>query len=1176
MPKFIFESEFPKIEKKILDFWERNKIFEKSLKKNQKGRKFVFYEGPPTANGRPGIHHVLARAFKDIILRYKTMRGYWAPRIAGWDTHGLPVEIEVEKKLGLKNKSEIEKYGVGKFNKECRKSVWQYKKEWEDFTRRIAFWLDLEHPYITYENRYIEVLWRIVKFIYDQGLLEEDYKVVPHCPRCETSLSSHELAQAYRRVFDPSIYVKFKIKDPKRYQFPLETYLLVWTTTPWTLPANVAVAVSPKEDYVLIKTESGENLILAKKRLSALRGNYNIIRSFSGENILDIDYEPLYSFRKLEKRAHFVLPGNFVSMEDGTGLVHIAPAFGEDDLLVGKKFDLPFIQNVDLSGKFISEVSSWRGLFVKEADPFIIKDLEGRKIIFQKDAKGVLHEYPFCWRCGAPVIYYAKNSWFIRMKKLKNKLIKNNQKINWIPKHLKVGRFGGWLKDIKDWNFSRERYWGTPLPIWKCQHCQKKIAVGSLKELGNLAKNSNNHYWFLRHGQADHNISGITGPLDTKEYASHLTKKGLAQVKKNIPEIKKLNIDLIVASPLIRIKETVQIIEKALSREGRQPEIIWDARLLEINFGDFQAKSLGAFYSLFKNPIGRFDKRPPGAGAENLSDLKKRMINFIRALEKKHQGKNILIASHGDPLWILEAGASGLSNEEILNYDYIETGELRRFNFQSLPFDEDGNLDFHKPYIDEIVLECSSCSSEAKRDKSVIDVWFDSGAMPFAQNPQGFFAQIKTLKLKNKILGKIKHFDFPADYISEAIDQTRGWFYTLLAVSALLDLGPAYKNVVSLGHILDAKGQKMSKSKGNIINPWEMIDKYGSDTLRWYLYTASSAGEPKLFNEKDLLQKLRGFISTLWNGFIFFKTYKDKISESGIRNPESKNLLDQWIVSRLNSVIRNITVSLDNYDITQAARYLESFLIDDFSNWYIRRSRRRFQRPQNLKEKKEASQTLFFVLKNFIRSASPFIPFLSEEIYQKLGHANRQAGQKGSVHLENWPKIEKRFLNKKLENQMAQIRHLAELALAERNINKVKVRQPLGKLKISAKINAELLNLLKEEVNVKEIEIDSGLKKEIWLDTEITEELKNEGTVREIIRQFQDMRKEASLSPADKIEAGIEAGRFIALFKKFENLIKDETGSAKINFSRREKNAFLIEREISLEGEKIWLAIKKL
>lgn len=1193
MPKFIFESEFPKIEKKILDFWKKNKIIEKALAKPAKSiigkghayrqaGKFVFYEGPPTANGRPGIHHVLARAFKDIILRYKTMRGYYVPRIAGWDTHGLPVELEVEKKLGIKNKSEIEKYGVGKFNKECKRSVWQYKSEWENFTRRIAFWIDLDHPYVTYENNYIEVLWRIIKFVFEKGLLEEDYRVAPHCPRCETSLSSHELAQpgAYRRVYDPSIYIKFKIKSPESHNLEPESYLLVWTTTPWTLPANAAVAVNPKEDYVLAKIESGENLIVAKKRLGVIKNKYEIIKSFLGSELLDIDYEPLFSFKKLQKRAHFVVSGNFVSMEDGTGLVHIAPAFGEDDLAVGKKFDLPFIQNVDLTGRFTTEVNPWQGIFVKEADPLIIKNLEERKIIFKKDEKGILHEYPFCWRCASPIIYYAKNSWFIRMTKLKNQLLENNEKINWLPAHLKEGRFGGWLKEIKDWNFSRERFWGTPLPVWKCSKCEKKIAVGSLKELGGLAKTSGNRYFLLRHCEADHNLKDITGPLDTNNYVSHITKKGASQIKKIIPEIKKLDINLIIASPLSRIKETISPIEREILKsarlrngQGKKVKVIFDKRLSEINVGDFQGKSLKNFNNQFKNQEEKFTKRPAGKGAESLDDLKKRMVNFILSCEKKYAGKNILIASHGDPLWILETGSLGLSNKEILNYRYIETCELRNLDFKSLPFDEDGNLDFHKPYIDQIFLRCPECKGLAKRDNSVIDVWFDSGAMPFAQNPEGFWAQTESLKLKAKSLKKT--LDFPADYIVEAVDQTRGWFYTLLAVSTLLDLGPAYKNAISLGHILDAKGQKMSKSKGNVIDPWEMVEKYGSDTLRWYLYTANAAGEPKLFHEKDLLQKLRGFISTLWNTYIFFETYSPAKNFAkknlGGQAKISSHILDKWIISRFNSVLEGTTDLLESYDIVGAARTLEEFLINDFSNWHIRRSRRRFQHPQNKEEKNEGLKTLFIILDAFLRITAPFVPFLSEIIYQKLGN-------RSSIHLTSWPEVNSRFINKNLEEEMEEIRRLAELALKERSGAKIKVRQPLGKLKIKnekLKNKTELLEILKDEVNVKKIEIDVSLDKEIWIDKEITEELKNEGLVREIIRQIQDMRKEADFKPSQKMALQIEAGRFNKIIESFSGLIQEETW-AKLMIGLKSEKSMLIKRETEIEREKIWLGIKKL
>jgi len=687
------ELNFPKIEEKILKFWKSSRIFERSLERTKGKPRFVFYEGPPFANGLPGIHHLLARAFKDIILRYKTMQGFYVERKAGWDTHGLPTETAAEKKLKISSKREIEK-NIGEFIEECQNNVFAYKKEWEEFTERIGFWLDLKSAYITCSKEYIESLWWILKQIWQKDLLYQDYKVVPFCPRCGTSLSSHEVAQGYKTVRENSVYVKIKLKKEK------DTFLLVWTTTPWTLPGNVAVAVNPGFKYLKVK-KGKEMLILAKERLSVLGEEYKIIEEVKGKELAGLEYEPLFNFYKPEKKAWFVVLADFVSLGEGTGLVHMAPAFGEEDMETGKENDLPVILNVDEEGRFKKEVDPFAGKFVKDADPLIVKDLEKRGLLYEEEM--CEHEYPFCWRCETPLLYYAKESWFIRMTALKEKILANNKKINWVPPYFKEGRFGEWLKEIKDWNLSRERYWGTPLPIWQCQKCEKRICIGSIEELREC---------------------GFKGKIE------------------------------------------------------------------------------------------------------------------------------------------------GL----------------------------------HRPFIDEVELSCS-CGGKMKRVKEVIDCWFDSGSMPFAQWHYPF---------ENKDLIDKGEF-FPADFICEGIDQTRGWFYTLLAISTLLGHPSPYKNVVSTGIVLDENGQKMSKSKGNIVKPSDIIDKYGADIARFYFYTINPVAEPKNFNFKDVQILYRKFFDTLINVQKFFNTYAGRIKKKKDISP--KKLLDRWIISSLEKLNQKAIEKLDSYDI---------------------------------------------------------------------------------------------------------------------------------------------------------------------------------------------------------------------------------------------------------------------
>jgi len=912
----------PEIEKKILEFWKENKIFEKSLDK--KGKNFVFYEGPPTANGKPGIHHVLARIFKDLIPRYKTMQGYHVERKAGWDTHGLPVELEVEKELGLKNKKEIENYSIEKFNQKCKESVWKYKEEWEKMTERIGFWLDMENPYITYDNDYIETLWWIIKQAHEKKLLYKGHKVVPQCPRCGTALSSHEVAQGYKNIEEDSVYIKFKVKGKNN------EYILAWTTTPWTLPGNIALAIGEKIDYVKIK-QNNDFYYLAKNSLNKFVGKYEIIKEMKGTDLIGLEYEPLFPGTIKETDTNFsnafkIYPADFVSIEEGTGVVHTAVMYGVEDYELGEKIGLPKVHTVNLDGTFNELVPQWKGRFVKDVEKEIIEDLRERNILYKIEKYS--HDYPFCWRCDTPLLYYAKDSWYFKISQLRDDLIKNNSEINWVPANIKEGRFGEWLKEVKDWAISRERYWGTPIPVWVCKKCGEMRVIGSRKELG-----------------------------------------------------------------------------------------------------------------------------------------------------------------------------------------------------------VDEEFDLHRPHIDEIKLKCK-CGGEMARIPEVMDCWFDSGAMPFAQFHYPF---------KNKdLIDKKKQY--PADFICEAIDQTRGWFYTLLAISTILDKGTSYKNVICLGHILDKNGQKMSKHIGNIIDPWEMIEKYGADVLRWYLYTVNQPGDAKRFDEQGLKESGRMF-NTLLNVVSFYKIFAGKKVED-LKKKDLTDILDKWINSKLNQLIQGITEKLDNYDITTAAREIEDF-INDLSVWYVRRSRERFR---NNNEK--AIKTLRHVIFNSIKLMAPFVPFIAEYVYQEM------QGTGDSVHLCDWPKNEKKLIDKKLEEKMQQVREICSLALQVRAEKGIKVRQPLQQLTVNLPIGkagkkqltGEFVDLIKDEINVKNVVFDQKLKTEIELDTNITEELKEEGIVRDFIREIQAKRKEMGLTPKDKIKVIFGDEKLKEIIDKNQEQIKKSVIATSIVF----------------------------
>jgi isoleucyl-tRNA synthetase len=999
---------FPQFEEKILSFWKSKKVFERSVDARQGSQRFVLYEGPPTANGSPGIHHVLSRVFKDIIPRYKAMKGYYVPRIAGWDTHGLPVELEVEKELGLTSKKDIEEYGIAKFNARCRESVFKYLKEWNELTERIAFWIDLEHPYVTMDNDYIESVWWAIKGMWDKELIYQGYKVTPHCPRCGTSLSSHEVALGYQDdTEDTSVYIKFKVagKLPGKLPSDKPAYFLAWTTTPWTLPGNTALAVAPEAEYAIVEVD-GEYLILASARQEAAGlGEASVIARVKGKDLVGVYYEPLFNphnfgverqrfqessalkSQKADKKLRYrVIAGDFVSMEDGTGIVHIAPAYGEIDYEAGEKNKLDFVHTVDLQGNVIGTYP-FSGKFVKDADKDILDDLKSRNLLLRSEK--IRHTYPFCWRCDTPLLYYAKQTWYIRTTAIKDDLIARNDEINWYPEHIKYGRFGDWLQNNVDWAFSRERYWGTPLPVWRCESCNSYECVGSIKEL----------------------------------------KK----------------------------------------KEG---------------------------FSGFKEP-----------------------------------------------------------------------------------------LDLHRPFVDELSFNCSKCGGVVKRLPEVIDCWFDSGAMPIAQDHYPF---------DNASL--LEDGRFPADYISEAVDQTRGWFYSLHAISTLLFNRICFKNVICLGHVLDAKGEKMSKAKGNVVEPGAIINSYGADALRWYFLTGTAPGNVRRFSEEAVAEVTRRFFLTLWNVYSFFVTYAniDKFTPAEAGSSLQLSELDRWIISELNQLILDVDGGLEAYNPTEAGRRLEGF-VDELSNWYVRRSRRRFWKSESDADKLAAYTTLYECLVTLSKLLAPFTPFLAEELYQNLvGSVSSDAPE--SVHLTDFPVADKSKIDEKLMADIQLAMKISSLGRAARSQAGIKVRQPLAKVVVAVSSSSEgealkkLEAQLLEELNVKGLEVVTGkgnLPEQadfavaaeggytVAIEVKLSPELKAEGMAREIVRRLQAMRRSAGFDIADHITTYYQGEDYIKqVMADFSDYIKQETLSKELVDGVPEEGAFTERQKIS--GYDILLGVKRL
>ncbi|MCC6199079.1 class I tRNA ligase family protein [Candidatus Nomurabacteria bacterium] len=1089
-------------EEAVLDFWKEKSIFKKSLEKNKGGKEFVFFEGPPTANAKPALHHLEARAFKDVIPRYKTMQGFSVARRAGWDTHGLPVELQIEKKLGLTSKKDIEKYGIKAFNKECKDSVFTYIKDWEFFTDRIGYWVDKDHAYYTFDPSYMESVWNIVAEVDKKGLLYKDYKIVPWCARCGTTLASHELAQEYQDDKDLSVYAKFPIVGFGN------AYFVAWTTTPWTLPGNVALAVGGDITYVEAKVGQ-EIVVIAKDRLALLSGEYEILAEHKGSEMAEMEYRPLYAVPQLASGASYkVQVADFVTTTDGTGIVHIAPMYGADDFALATKNNLPKVHTVDEAGHFIAGIDFLEGRFVKDEEVAvdIIKDLAHRGLLFKKEKYE--HSYPHCWRCKTPLIYYARDSWYFRMEELRKELIAENEKVHWEPAHIKDGRFGEWLRGDKDWAISRERYWGTPLPIW-ANDAGERMVVDSVDTLKRYATTSGNTYYAIRHGEAVHNLEEIWSCMPGANDA--LTEKGKEQVRANAEALKG-KIDIIISSPFVRTQETARIIAQTLGIA----DIVTDERIGEWNVGsEYDSKLMDDYFKVRNKAADRYQFKT--VDGESYADVFTRTGAFLYELERNYQGKRILVVTHGGPSRAMELVAHGFAYDTLFettrDYRNFDNAEVRQIDFIPLPHNEQYELDLHRPYIDEVVLEKDG--KEYRRVKEVMDVWLDSGSMPFAQDHYPF-----------------EHADdlpYPADFISEAIDQTRGWFYTLLAVGVLMGRGAPYKNVICLGHLLDKDGKKMSKSVGNIVEPFEQIEKFGVDAIRYWMYSVNQSGESKNYDEKSIAEINNKVFNLLGNIHSFYDLYRDTSLEG--KSTESTHVLDQWIMARLNQTIETVTKGLDVYDLFTPTRTIREFC-DDLSTWYLRRSRDRLK-----DEDMNAKRTLYVVLKTVAQLLAPFAPFFAEDMWQKL----KIDGDEESVHLSVWPKSDTRFAGEVIGN-MQTVRDICAEGNALRKKAGIAVRQPLAKLVAKEwNLGDEYDELVMEELNVKAVVAGE----ETMLDTDITPELKLEGDYRELVRTIQDLRKEKGLQPQDEITLTLPASAQ-EIVEKFGKELQKTVGANKL------------------------------
>jgi len=1183
-------------EERVLRFWENNNIFKKSLEKTSPKGEFVFYDGPPFATGKPHYGHILAGTIKDIIPRYKTMQGYHVDRRWGWDCHGLPIENLIQKENNLNTKKDIEAFGVKNFNKAAKASVFRYDADWKEIVPKTGRWVDMEDQYTTMDNNFMESVWWGFKKIHDKGLVYENFRSMHISPALETPLSNFEVNQNYKDITDISIYFKFQLEGKVgQKETDQPTSLIAWTTTPWTLFGNVALAVGSDISYVkakVINEDNTEIVIVAKDLTEKVFENkkFEIIEEISGSDLVGLSYEPVFDHyskqEDLENRENGwkVYSADFVTTEDGTGIVHIAPAFGEDDLNLGQEENLPFVQHVNIDGSIKEDIPELAGRQAKpastkeepnkhqETDIEVLKLLAPEGKLFAK--KKYVHSYPHCDRTKVPLLNYALSSWFIKVTDFKNKMSSLNDKVNWVPEAVGKKRFGNWLENAKDWGVSRSRYWGTPIPIWKSEDGTEVEVLGSVEDIKQKTKSTNN-YFLARHGEGDHNVKEFLSA--NNEVISNLTEKGKEQAKNAGQNLKSEKIDMIFSSPLIRTKDTAEIIADEIGFDKK--EIIIDDRITETQTGVLNGQSVEEYRKIFKKSIDKFECAPEGG--ETIADIRRRIGDFIYSINKKYSGKNILIVTHEYPCWAFIAVKDGLDNKQMddlkggFKEDVVPTGYFAKYEFSELPHDDDYILDLHRPYIDEIKFEKNE--KEMTRIPDIFDGWVDSGSMPFAVPHYPFEKDTERAMSPGGFLKSSKKF--PADFIAEGLDQTRGWFYTSLALNTALFGKSPYNNVVVNGMVLAEDGQKMSKSLKNYPDPSLIIDKYGADAMRYYMISSPIVqAEPLNFTEKGVDEVQKKIIQRYLNVISFYDLYKDTIFDKELdiatdsspketfSRPETENVLDRWILTRLDQTIEQTTDSLEEYKLDDAARPFFSF-VDDLSTWYLRRSRDRVK-GDDVEDKEATLETLSYVIFEFAKVIAPFMPFLAESVYQKMTGFNYKNSEK-SVHLLDWSKPQE--VDMDILKQMETVRDLVTYSLEARDKAEIKVRQPLQKVSIGVDLDEQMRSIIADEINVKEVEFVSDLKeKEIKLDAEITPELRQEGNMRELVRFIQSYRKESKLNPGDKIKLKIKTSN-PELVKKFSEYIQKITNATSLELSDGEDGG----KDISIDNVKFVVKLKK-
>lgn len=1146
-------SDTAKREEEVLDFWQKNKIFEKSEEKKAPKGEFVFYDGPPFATGLPHYGHILAGTIKDAMPRYKTMRGYKVSRRWGWDCHGLPLEALIEDELGIKTKSEIEKLGVGKFNTAARDAVLRYADDWKRIIPRLGRWVDMERDYKTMDASYTESVWWVFSELYKKGLVYKGYKVLHLSPLLGTELSNFEVSQNYQDIKDIAVTVKLQLQDEPN------TSLLIWTTTTWTLPGNMAAAVNEGFDYVKIKVRD-EFLIIAKERLSTVEGEYELVDEFKGSTLVGKKYNPPFDYYRKQniegsENAWKVYHAPYVTLDEGTGIVHLAPAFGAEDMELANEHGVPIVHHVRKDGTFAEEVRDFRGMQAKpkgehqRTDSLIADNLAARGLLFKRGI--ITHSYPHCWRTDAPLLNYAMDSWFVKVTDFKDKLVAENKKVNWVPKEIGSGRFGNWLENARDWSVSRSRYWGAPLPVWQNEKTKEYKVLSSVEEIKKYTKKNENTYFVMRHGQADNNENNVLSSKVSDKV--HLTEDGKVQVKNTAESLVGKNITKIYYSPLIRTTEAAKIVAKELgiSKEN----LISEKRIAEMDFGEFSGGPIQKYHDYLYSKGEEFNRKTPGG--ESLMDVKRRVGDFIYDVDSKSEKENILIVTHDDTAWMLASACGCLVGDEMRELDtageFIKTGAVQQTHFEVLPHNKDFELDLHRPYIDEVEL-FDTDGSKLVRIQDVFDCWFESGSMPYGQFHYPF-ENSKEFEPKKGLFKPSR--GFPADFIAEGVDQTRGWFYSLMVLGIGLFGRSPYKNVITNGMVLAEDGKKMSKRLKNYPDSQYIINTYGADPLRFYLLSSPlMRGEDLHFSESGVDEAFKKLIMRLSNVHSFYELYK--VEEKLELN--KNHVLDRWILSRLNQLIAEVTGGMENYEIDRATRPIADF-IEDLSVWYLRRSRERFK-GEDEEDKKAALATIHHVLMELSKVIAPFMPFYAEHLYQKL----KTDGDPESVHLCDWPK--QTNTDDKVIKDMVEVRKVVSLALEARAAANIKVRQPLATVFVpngSVAVGGEYAQLVMDEVNVKDVvEHDGGVK----LDTDISDELKKEGMVRDFLRHVQQLRKSQKLTPNDKPTLLINTDSEIQYLVE-ENLeeIKKTAQLSAISFGETEGE------EVSLGGSKVMLSI---